>query len=79
MPGRTKAWNTLMPLILRRKAQLNDMSGVAGLSIAELEAFFRNELCAVLKDDARELAKSEPEIYPDEEEIESNWRNFAGA
>jgi hypothetical protein len=73
---RSRAWDVLLRLILNRKAKTSDRSTLQEFSLAELEAFFRADLWAGLKDDAKRLAKLEPEIYPDEQEIESNWRNF---
>jgi hypothetical protein len=76
---RTTAWDLLMPLIRNRRAKIADPSLLKEFSLPDLEAFFRQDLWPVLIDDARRLARMDPEIYPDEREIESNWRDFVAA
>jgi hypothetical protein len=75
---RTQVWDLLMPLIRNRRGKIADPSLLKEFSLPELEAFFRQELWPVLIDDARRLARLDPEIYPDEREIECNWLEFAG-
>jgi hypothetical protein len=75
---RTQVWDLLMPLIRNRRGKIADPSLLKEFSLQELEAFFLQELWPVLIDDARRLARLDPEIYPDEREIESNWLEFAG-
>jgi hypothetical protein len=73
---RTQAWSLLMRLILNRRARISEPTPLEEFSLAELEQFFRQELWPVLIEDARRLARLEPEIYPDEQEIEFNWQGF---
>jgi hypothetical protein len=75
---RTQVWDLLMPLIRNRRGKIADPSLLKEFSLPELEAFFRQDLWPALIDDARRLARLDPEIYPDEQEIESNWLEFAG-
>jgi len=65
-----------MRLILNRRARISEPTPLEEFSLAELEQFFRQELWPVLIEDARRLARLEPEIYPDEQEIEFNWQGF---
>jgi hypothetical protein len=76
---RTQAWGRLIRLTLDKEARVAGPSPMSEFSLAELESFFRDELLVVLKDDARRLARKQPQVYPDDNEIESNWRNFAAA
>jgi hypothetical protein len=76
MSKRALVWGSLMVLIRNRRARINDLTALTEFSLAELESFFRHDLWPVLMEDARRLARLEPEIYPDELEIESNWRDF---
>jgi hypothetical protein len=74
---RTQVWDLLMPLIRNRRGKVADPSLLKEFSLPELEAIFRRELWPALIDDARRLARLDPQIYPDEREIESNWLKFA--
>ena len=73
---RTLVWDRLMPLIRNRRGKVTDPSLLQDFSLQELETFFREDLWPVLIDDARRLARMDPEIYPDERGIEFNWLEF---
>lgn len=74
----------LLPLFLRREpsslwfASVTDFTceTLRALPLGEVESLFRTALWPVLIDEARRLARLDPDTYPAENEIESNWQNL---
>lgn len=71
---RLSAWRALMPLLLYRTR----LAPGGGECLAKNEvAIFREELWPLLIDEVRRLARSQPEVYPDEATVEENWSRWS--
>ena len=71
---RLAAWNALLPLLLSKDPAWRPPP--EGVTPAELDAAFQDDLAPALREQARKLAVQDAATYPSLSEIDSNWRRY---
>jgi hypothetical protein len=79
LEARSRAFGMLMQLFTSKHINGKELQPPAQYSLPQLEGFFRQDLWPVMIETAQRLARHNPNIYPNEEEIAANWIRFAAA
>lgn len=73
-PGILPLLRSLLPLFLYKQPSI---SPVRDHPRATVERVFRDDLTPLLRESCIELHRGDPDVYPSQAEIESNWRKYA--